>query len=67
MDKVLTARLLTIGGSQVVVLPEDCRFEGDQVYVPRDAASGDVVLSSRPDAWALADLFTEISATEEVQ
>ena len=64
MDRILTARLLTIGGSQIVVLPDDCRFEGEEVYVSRDPASGDLVLSTRPDTWALADLFRQLGETE---
>ena len=47
-----TAALFTNGGSQAVRLPADCRFEGDRVYVRRDARTGDVILSSRPpSAW----------------
>jgi antitoxin VapB len=44
-----TARLFTNGGSQAVRLPAEFRFAGtDEVYVRRDAVTGDVVLSSRP-------------------
>lgn len=47
-----TAALFTNGGSQAVRLPADCRFDGDRVYVRRDARTGDVILSSRPpSAW----------------
>lgn len=48
-----TARLFTNGGSQAVRLPAEFRFDGDAVYVRRDARTGDVILSSRPGAaWA---------------
>ena len=33
--KMETAKLFTDGGSQAVSLPENCRFEGDEVYVNR--------------------------------
>lgn len=48
-----TAKLFQSGGSQAVRLPADLRFPGDQVYIRRDARTGDVVLSLRPPAeWA---------------
>jgi len=43
-----TARLFQNGGSQAVRLPAEFRFDGDEVYIFRDAATGDVVLSDRP-------------------
>jgi antitoxin VapB len=46
-----TAKLFRNGRSQAVRLPADYRFQGSQVYVRRDAASGDVILSRRPESW----------------
>jgi antitoxin VapB len=45
-----TAKLFTNGGSQAVRLPAEFRFDGDVVYIHRDPASGDVVLSHRARA-----------------
>jgi antitoxin VapB len=45
-----TAKLFTNGGSQAVRLPAEFRFDGEVVYIHRDPASGDVVLSSRARA-----------------
>jgi antitoxin VapB len=45
------AKLFRNGRSQAVRLPVDFRFEGSEVYVRRDAATGDVILSRRPDSW----------------
>lgn len=45
-----TAKLFTNGGSQAVRLPAEFRFDGDVVYIHRDPASGDVVLSTRTRA-----------------
>ena len=46
-----TAKLFRNGRSQAVRLPAEYRFEGSQVYVRRDPASGDVILSRRPESW----------------
>ena len=42
------AKLFKNGASQAVRLPAEFRFEGSEVFVSRDDATGDVVLSSRP-------------------
>lgn len=46
-----TARLFRNGRSQAVRLPSEYRFDGSEVYVRRDAATGDVILSRRPESW----------------
>jgi antitoxin VapB len=49
-----TARLFTNGGSQAVRLPAEFRFENAaEVFIRRDAVTGDVVLSAQPPraAW----------------
>jgi antitoxin VapB len=50
-----TAKLFKNGRSQAVRLPSEYRFEGSEVYVRRDLATGDVILSRRPESWK--DLF----------
>ncbi|MBS0327852.1 MAG: AbrB/MazE/SpoVT family DNA-binding domain-containing protein [Proteobacteria bacterium] len=46
------AKIFSNGGSQAVRLPAEFRFAADEVYVWRDADTGDVVLSARrPDRW----------------
>ena len=47
------AKLFRNGGSQAVRLPAEFRFESDEVYITRDEATGDVILSARPrrDTW----------------
>ena len=50
-----TAKLFRNGRSQAVRLPAEFRFHGTEVYVRRDPATGDVILSRRPDSWQ--DLF----------
>lgn len=48
-----SAKLFINGGSQAVRLPAEFRFDADAVYVRRDPATGDVVLSRREQAdWA---------------
>ena len=46
-----TAKLFRNGRSQAVRLPSEYRFEGSEVYVRRDPANGDVILSRRPESW----------------
>jgi antitoxin VapB len=58
-----TAKLLTTGRSQAVRLPLEYRFEGAEVYIRRDAKTGDVVLSRRPPSW---DGFFALYETTEV-
>jgi antitoxin VapB len=57
-----TAKLFRIGRSQAVRLPDDFRFPGSEVYVRRDPATGDVILSRRPDSWQ--DFFELIDSLD---
>lgn len=50
-----TAKLFRNGRSQAVRLPSEYRFQGSEVFIRRDTATGDVVLSRRPESWD--DLF----------
>lgn len=44
-----TAKLFTHGVRQAVCLPDEFRFEGDEVYIRRDPRTGNVILSARPE------------------
>jgi antitoxin VapB len=46
-----TAKLFFNGRSQAVRLPAEFRFEGSEVFIRHDHATGDVVLSRRPESW----------------
>jgi antitoxin VapB len=46
-----TAKLFTTGRSQAVRLPMEFRFDGTEVFIRRDPATGDVILSRRPTNW----------------
>ena len=46
-----TAKLFRNGRSQAVRLPAEFRFTGAEVFVRRDSATGDIVLSRRPESW----------------
>lgn len=46
-----TAKLFRNGRSQAVRLPAEFRFQGDEVFIRKDPATGDVILSRRPDSW----------------
>lgn len=53
-----TAKLFLNGGSQAVRLPAEFRFDGsDEVFIRRDAVSGDVVLSTRRHSNAWREFF----------
>jgi len=58
-----TAKLFRNGRSQAVRLPSEYRFEGSEVFIRRDPATGDVILSRRPESWT--DFF-ELMKTIEV-
>ncbi|MEY8689729.1 MAG: antitoxin [Leptothrix sp. (in: b-proteobacteria)] len=45
------AKVFMTGRSQAVRLPAEFRFDTDEVFVRRDPATGDVVLSRKPGDW----------------
>lgn len=57
------AKLFQNGRSQAVRLPAEFRFEGKEVYIRRDPATGDVVLSRRPGDW---DEYFALVATLDI-
>ena len=57
MIETRTAKLFKNGASQAVRLPAEFRFEGDEVFVSRDEATGDVLLSTRPGARTWGEFF----------
>jgi len=52
-----TTRVFTNGNSQAVRLPKEFRFTGSEVFIRKDAATGDVVLSARAPSGSWADFF----------
>ncbi len=58
-----TAKLFRNGRSQAVRLPAEFRFEGSEVFVRREATTGDVILSRRPESW---DGFFQLMKAIEV-
>ncbi len=57
------AKIFTTGRSQAVRLPLEYRFAEGEVYIRRDAVTGDVILSRRPDSW---EGFFALDATTDV-
>ena len=58
------AKVFQTGRSQAVRLPAAYRFDTKEVFVRRDEATGDVILSRRPSDWtglvaAIASAKTE--------
>jgi antitoxin VapB len=46
-----TAKLFVNGRSQAVRLPAAFRFDTSEVFIHKDAVTGDVILSRRPSDW----------------
>ena len=65
MSDTRIAKLFKNGASQAVRLPSEFRFEGDEVYVTRDDATGDVVLSNRPGAKNWNEFFELLHTIED--
>ena len=61
--RMQVAKLFQNGRSQAVRLPAEFRFEGNEVFVRRDEATGDVVLSRRPGGWS--EFFAQAKQTPE--
>ena len=56
------AKVFRNGRSQAVRLPAEFRFDSKEVYVRRDAATGDVILSRRPNDWeSFFDLLSTLT------
>jgi len=61
-----TAKLFRNGRSQAVRLPMEYRFEGTEVYIRSDPATGDVILSRRPDSWeGFFDLMKTVDVADD--
>jgi antitoxin VapB len=55
------AKLFTNGRSQAVRLPAAYRFDTNEVFIRKDAATGDVILSRKPASWD--DFFIALKGT----
>jgi antitoxin VapB len=51
------AKIFVTGRSQAVRLPAAFRFNTDEVFVRRDASTGDVILSTKPERKPLREVF----------
>jgi antitoxin VapB len=65
MAQTMTAKLFRNGASQAVRLPAEFRFEGTEVFISRDEATGNVVLSERPGIREWEELFRELREIPE--
>ncbi len=52
MPTTRKARVFMSGRSQAVRIPAEFRFTSDEVYVRRDAQTGDLILSQTPTSWS---------------
>jgi antitoxin VapB len=44
-------KLFLNGRSQAVRLPAEFRFRASEIFMRKDSATGDVILSEHPDSW----------------
>ncbi len=56
------AKLFTNGRSQAVRLPAAFRFDTKEVFIRRDAETGDVILSRKPATWD--DFFSALEGAD---
>ncbi len=66
MAQTATAKLFKNGASQAVRLPAEFRFQGTEVYISRDALTGDVILSSTPGLGTWEEFFAARPTGEQV-
>ena len=52
-----TARIFNNGNSQAVRLPKPFRVDATEVFIRKDAVTGDIVLSTRPTEGGWAEFF----------
>jgi antitoxin VapB len=64
MSETRIATLFETGPDQAVRLPPELRLPGERVYVTRDDATGDLVLSTRPGARTWDAFFDLLEATD---
>jgi antitoxin VapB len=64
MNENQTAKLFKNGASQAVRLPAEFHFEGKEIFISRDKATGDVRLSTRPAARNWNDFFKLVHALD---
>ena len=46
-----TAKVFNVGSDQAVCLPLGFEFDAQEVFIRKDAATGDVILSRSPSDW----------------
>lgn len=60
------AKIFTNGRSQAVRLPAAFRFSGKEVFIRKDATTGDVILSNRPTNWdGFLEALTEVDVPDD--
>ena len=62
MAKLAKARVFMTGRSQAVRIPAEFRFSADEVFVRRDAQTGDLILSQTPFTWD--EIFAALDAAD---
>ena len=66
MSETKIAKLFKNGASQAVRLPSEFSFEGKEVYVTRDDATGDLLLSKQPGKSSWSRFFELVHSIDAV-
>jgi antitoxin VapB len=59
---LITAKLFKTGHSQAVRLPKAFRFEGDEVWIRKNEATGEIILTPKPTTRSLKAFFSLLEA-----
>jgi antitoxin VapB len=57
-----SAKLFKTGHSQAVRLPKAFRLEGDEVWIRRNEATGEIILTPKPTPKSIDDFFALLEA-----
>jgi antitoxin VapB len=57
-----SAKLFKTGHSQAVRLPKAFRLEGDEVWIRRNEATGEIILTPKPTRKSIDDFFALLEA-----
>ncbi len=57
-----TAKLFKTGNSQAVRLPKAFRVAGDEVWIRKNAVTGEIVLTPKPTRKSLEEFFSLLEA-----
>ncbi|MFP8964952.1 hypothetical protein ACKC9G_00035 [Pokkaliibacter sp. CJK22405] len=58
MTQEFVVQLVTQGSRQTLILPDECKFDAENVYLVQDPQSGCLVISDQPNSPTMQRLVT---------